>query len=142
MESSEASQDRFLLVICPGCKEPLYPPREQAGTKIACPSCGQQVPVPKPQLSEEPHPQAAPKEYGIHDSDYVARPVEYIKLACPTCRTLLYAEPEREGQKITRPDCYTKVKVRRSQQHTSRKPEPAKIGGYQVLEDGAKSKVG
>ena len=142
MESSEASQDRFLLVICPGCKEPLYPPREQGGTKIACPCCGKQVLVPKPKPSEEPHPQAAPKEYGIHDPDYVARPVEYIKLACPTCRTLLYAEPERVGEKITCPDCYTKVKVRRGEQHTPRKPEAEKIGGYQVLEDGAKSKVG
>ena len=142
MESSEASQDRFLLVICPSCKEPLYPPREQGGTKIACPSCGKQVPVPKPKPSEEPHPQAAPKEYDIHDPDYVPRPVEYIKLACPTCRTLLYAEPEREGQLITCPDCYTKVQVRRSEQLASRRPEAAKIGGYQVLEEGAKSKVG
>ncbi len=141
MESSETSEDRFLLVICPGCKEPLYPPREQGGTKIACPACGAAVQVPKPKLPAEPDPQSAPKEYGIHDPDYVARPANYIRMACPTCRTLLYAEPEREGQTITCPDCYTKVKVRRGEQHTPSKPKAEEIGEYQVLEDGVKSKV-
>jgi DNA-directed RNA polymerase subunit RPC12/RpoP len=88
-----------------------------------------------------PDPRDEPKEYGVHDADYIARPVDYIKLPCPTCRTLLYAEPEREGHLITCPDCYTKVKVRRGQQDQSEKPKAAQIGGYQVLEDGAKSKV-
>src|SRR5688572_8220657 len=100
MDSREASQDRFLLAICPQCHEPLYPSREQEGQDIPCPECGSPVPVPK-----APHPQppaeSASREYGIHDSEYVPKAVEYIKLSCPTCNTLLYAEPERVGTKMT-----------------------------------------
>lgn len=138
MESSEASQDRFLLVICPGCSEPLFPPREQGGSRIACPACGAQVAVPK----SDPLPQQAPapKEYDLHDAEYVPRQTEYIRLHCPVCNTMLYAESHQEGQHIACPDCYTKVKVRRgAQEHQKRSGRPA-VEAYGLEQEGAAGK--
>jgi len=141
MEPGEVSHDQFLLVICPGCNEPLFPPREQGGSKVACPACGAAVDV--PQTDDQPRPQPeVPKEYGIHDADFVARPVKYLRLNCPICNTMLYAEPRQVGQLISCPDCYTKVKVRRGGESPKPdKPRPEKPGGYGVLDDGQQSKL-
>ena len=147
MASSTPSPDRFVLVICPGCNEPLYPRREHAGKKVRCPACGYHVPVPRePQDPVKPPPAAKTKpqkvdEYGIHGDDYVPQAVEYIRVACPTCGTLIYAEPELEGRQTQCPDCHTQVRVRRSRKHEAAPRRPEDIGQYQVLEDGSQTRI-
>jgi DNA-directed RNA polymerase subunit M/transcription elongation factor TFIIS len=128
MEAGDAAQDRFLLAICPQCHEPLYPQREHAGKKVRCPSCGAAVPVPH----EEPPPEPTGDEYSVGDADYRAQRVTYIKLSCPTCRTLMYAEPSRVGTEMTCPDCGVKVLVKPAEEAKHRQRSAEEIGEYRV----------
>jgi DNA-directed RNA polymerase subunit M/transcription elongation factor TFIIS len=128
MDPGDAAQDRYLLAICSQCHEPLYPRREDAGGVVSCPACGAKVTVPH----EEPLPEPTGDEYAVGDADYRARRVTYIKLACPTCRTLLYAEPSRVGSEMTCPDCGVKVLVRPQRPSAARQRTAEEIGDYRV----------
>jgi len=96
---------------CPRCKHNLTRHENEAGSKVACPSCGQRLLVPeRSRTGKEADLQLDPAEILLHGNSQAATAAAksergVLRFECPHCKSVLKADPAKAGTRATCPKC-------------------------------------
>lgn len=136
--SQPATPPDYIPVVCHLCHTRMYGTVAQVGQTLVCPDCGTSAVIPPPPASRtSAAKQVMFEEYSVLDE---AQPISnarhdyeksLIRVFCPRCNTMMYAEANQVGQELVCPDCRTPTKVpHRSEQSANQAHE---IGSYALI---------
>jgi len=133
------SQAKTVRFRCQRCLSQLSAPARRIGSKQRCPRCQLSLKVP---TLEEAARQGVRKEgYELREADVPntvtvkAADLEYVKVTCSLCGTMMQATVDQIGREISCPDCETPTLVPASARKPKRRSEaPAHPEGYGVDE--------
>ncbi|MBL8797210.1 MAG: hypothetical protein JNM56_25130 [Planctomycetia bacterium] len=101
----------MLSFSCSRCKHNLTRHENEAGSKVACPSCGQRLLVPEQiRAGKDGDLQLDPAEILLHgDSQLTTTPEKaargVLRFECPHCKSVLKADPAKAGTRANCPKC-------------------------------------
>lgn len=134
------AQPAYIHVSCHVCHTPMYGTVEQIGQELVCPDCGASTALPPPTDSAKPTGrQVVLEEYPLLDEAYPtaanrhAEEKSQIRVFCPRCNTMMYAEEGQVGQKMVCPDCGTATIVPRPTEKPAKKVR--EIGQYALVNE-------